>query len=70
MKATRDLVAISTEFAARVQHGEHNLGGAEVLVLVMDLHRDTPSIVADLAATVGQDCYLDEGAVTGHRLVD
>ena len=53
-----------------MQHGEHNLGGAEILVLVMDLHRDTPSIVADLAATVGQDCYLDEGAVTGHRLVD
>ena len=52
-----------------MQHGEYNLGGAEVLVLVMDLHRDTPSIVADLAATVGQDCHLNEGAVTGHRLI-
>ena len=70
VQAARDLVARAAELAPRVQHGEHDLGRRLGLVLRVRLDRDSPPVVDDAAAAVGQQGDVDARAVTGHRLVD
>ena len=72
VEAAGHLVAVATELAAGVQHGEHDLGGALALVLARRerVDRDAPAVVVDLASAVGEQGDADAGAVARHRLVD
>ena len=65
-----DLVALAAELAARVQHGEHDLGRRLVLVVGVVVDRDAAPVVVDPAAAVGEQRDVDAGRVAGHRLVD
>ena len=69
MQASRHLVALTAELSTSVQHGEHHLCGREFLILVMDPHRNTPTIIRDLTRAVLAQSHLDGRAVTGHRLI-
>src|SRR5262245_20878943 len=56
------------ELAARVEHGQHDLGGWSPALLV-HIHRDAAAIVADRAGPVGMKDDLDAVAIPGERLV-
>src|SRR5690606_17158892 len=70
VEAARDLVAVAAELAAGVQHSEHDLGRAEVVVLGVELDGDAAAVVDDLAPAVFEEGDVDAGAVARHRLVD
>ena len=69
MEASRHLVALTTELPTSVQHGEHHFCGSELFILVVDPHRNAPTIIRDLTRTVLAQSYLNGRAVTGHCLV-
>ena len=70
MEPARHLVALAAEFAAGVEHGEDHLGGRHVLVLVVDVDRNTTPVVRHLARSIVVQGDLDGRAVAGHGLVD
>ncbi len=72
VQTARDLVAVATELAAGVQHGQHDLGGTLATVFTggerIDGH--AASVVVDLTSAVGEQGDTDPAAVTGHGFVD
>ena len=72
VESAGDLVAIATELAAGVQHGEHDLGGALALVASrrVRIDGDAPPVVLDPAPAVGEQRDDDAVGEAGHRLVD
>ena len=69
VQAAGDLVAAAAELAAGVQHREHHLDGAHVVLLVA-LDRDAAAVVADADRAVGQERRRDLVAVPRESLVD
>ena len=70
MQAAGDLVAAAVaELAAGVQHGQHDLGGGALLLLV-HVDGDAAAVVGDRDAVVRVQHDLDRVAVAGERLVD
>ena len=72
VESTGHLVALATELAAGVQHGEHHFSGALALVRTgrIRVDRDTAPVVVDTATAVGGERDSDPSAETGHGLVD
>ena len=53
VEATGHLVALATELAAGVQHGQHDLSRRHAFVLRMFVDGDAATVVAHLSAAVG-----------------
>ena len=70
VQAARDLVALTAELPARVQHGHDDLGRGLALVLRVVVDRHAASVVGHATAAVGEQGHVDARAVTRHRLVD
>jgi hypothetical protein len=70
MEATGDLVAAAAKFSSGVKNRENNLCGGLSWVLRVGIHRDSPAVVADLAASVFEYRDADLGAVPRHGFVD
>ena len=72
VESTGHLVAVATELAAGVEHGEHDLGGALALVATrrVRIDGDAAPVVLDPAAAVGEQRDDDAVGEAGHRLVD
>src|SRR5690606_32471491 len=64
------LVAVAAELPTGVQHGDDDLGGAEGVVLRVDVDGNATSVVDDLAPTVVEQGDVDATAVARHRFVD
>ena len=69
VQAAGDLIAPAAEFAARVQHGEHDLQRG-LAGLRLNIHGDAAAVIADADDIAGLDGELDVAAVTRERLVD
>ena len=63
-----NLVALTAEFAAGMQNGEHDLDGGDLL-LGMLVHGNTAAVVIAGDGIVGMDGHLDGIAVPGQGLV-
>jgi hypothetical protein len=72
VQTARDLVALATELATGVQHGENYFGCAFALVGTrwVGVNRNTTAIVFYSAAAIGQQSDGNAVAKAGHRLVD
>ena len=68
METAGDLVAATTELAAGVEHGEHNLERAAAVLLFVDGNAAT--VVLDGNAAVEVKRHQDLRAVAGQRFVD
>src|SRR3984893_3145376 len=68
VESARDLVSGVLELAARVQHGEHDLGG-RLAALLVDVDWNAAPVVAHRAGSVRVEDDLDAVAVAGQRLV-
>ena len=69
MQAAGDFVGVVVEFAARVQHGHDDFGGAAAFFGV-DIDRDAAAVVAHGDGFVLVDDDVDFGAVAGEGFVD
>src|SRR5690606_18129862 len=69
VQATRHLVAVVVELAARVQHGKDHLGGGHTLFLV-DVHRDAATVVGHRHRAVLVDGHDDVVRMARQRFVD
>jgi hypothetical protein len=69
VQSAGDLVPATAELAARVQLGEDELDGADLLHRV-DVSRDASSVVLDAHTAVGQEDDVDRVGVAGQSLVD
>ncbi|CAB4346767.1 unannotated protein [freshwater metagenome] len=72
METTRNLVTRSAEFAAGVEHGEHDLGRAHALHLGIGVFvdRNASAVVDDFASAVGQQRDFDTRGVARHCFID
>ena len=72
MQTARNLVAGSTEFAARVEHSEHDLGRAHALHLRigMFVDRNASAVVDDFATPIGQQRDVNTRGVSGHCFIN
>ncbi len=70
VQAARDLVALTPELPARVQHRHDHLGRGLALVLGVVVDGHTSAVVDDSTAAIGQQGHVDPRAVARHRLVD
>ena len=68
VQAAGHLVGVLVELAARVQPGQHHLGGRDAFLLV-DVGRDAAAVVAHGDAAVAVQRQLDLGGEAGLRLV-
>ena len=69
VQPARDLVGVAVELAPRVQHGHDDFRRGAPFLLV-DVHGNAASVVADADRIVGMDDHVDVVAVAGERLVD
>ena len=69
VQTTRHLVGVAVELTAGVQHRHDDLGGGAPFIW-MDVHRDTPAVIAYRDRAVGMDGDLDFAAVTGQGFID
>ena len=70
MESAGHLVALAPELAAGVEHREHDLGGREIFVLVVEADGDSPTIIGNLARPVLTEGHLNGRAVTSHCFVN
>ena len=70
VQAAGDLVALTAEFAAGVEHREHDLRGRLVGIFGVRLDRDSAAVVDDTAAAVSEQRDVDARRVARERLVD
>ena len=69
MQTAGDLVAVSAELAAGMEHGEHNLEGGDLELGVL-VDGDAATVVFDRAGAVFVDGHVDLVAKPAESLVD
>ena len=70
VEAAGDLVALTAELPARVEHGHDHLGRRLALVLGVVVDRHASAVVDHAASAVGQQDDVDPRAVARHGFVD
>src|SRR5690606_13462806 len=69
VKTTGDGVSAATELSAGVQDRHHDLDG-RLLLLLVDVDRNTAAVVGDSESAVLADEHPDVVAVPGERFID